>query len=89
MVVVEPNAINVERCQDATKFRHPIATVVSVERADALPTIRRRRRLTIGPDRRGVGMFFQKLRGMHRIEFGKDLYTQLVIPPDLLGIQAA
>jgi hypothetical protein len=57
VVIVEPDAIHVERGQDAAKLIHSLSSISDVIGADALPAVRRRRRSPIRAKRSRVRMF--------------------------------
>src|SRR5262245_2615647 len=88
-MVVEPNAIDLKRAENATKLLHAISAVGSMERANSLPAAGRRRWLAVGTDRRGIGIVLQELRHVHRVEFGEHLQAQFVIAIDLLRREAS
>src|SRR5690349_24393760 len=89
MVVVEPDAIDVERLQNPFEIRHAVLAITRVERADTLPAFRRRRRLAVRSNRRGVGMVLEERRVVHRVELGEHLQPELVAAVDLLLTESA
>src|SRR4051812_4279642 len=89
VVIVEPDAVDLERAEYAAKLVHAVGPIAGVERADALPAAGRWRWLAVGANRRGVGVVFEILSEVQRVELGKDLYAELVIPLDLLSRQTS
>ena len=89
VMVVEPNAVDLVRRQHAAKLVHAILAIAGMKRTHSLPAVRRRRRLAIRADRRGIGMFLQIRRRVQRVELGKNLQPHLAIPVDLLLLQPA
>ena len=89
MVVVEPDAINLEFAQNFAKSVHTKSAVARMRRADALPTFWWGADLPVDTDRRRIGMVLHVVGDMHRVELGEYLYALFLEQGEPFCVKAA
>ena len=89
MVVVEPDAVDLEVAKRLTKGGHACLPVAGMGRADSLPALGRRARLAVRANGCRVGVVLEVRGVVHRVELGEDLAPCRLSQSDARGIEPA